>query len=372
MPALCKRRGELRWRGQVKVDKKVVSSKWFGTGPQGGPEYRKAVAWEEEEKRRVATMPTATTSLTLLNWGNQYLDYAKDRHAPITYKEKVKAFQELMRTMPPTSVIETLTVPKIFKHLMVQAKQRSGSAANKDRKNLATAWNWGRKYVAGFPDGNPILTVEKFPEEQKPRYVPPVEDFDKVLSMVEGQDRLMLMAFLFLAARRGEIFRLTWSDVDFANSRVRLWTRKRQGGNLEQDWVPLASELKTELLKWWEERPVKDTPYVFICLEKTPFCEEHFGKPFKKRLQLMRRLCKRAGVERFGFHAIRHLTATILYHRGYPVSVIQRILRHKSPRTTEIYLRDLGLDAAKEALEDALGNRGPAKVVSLPRKTVGA
>ena len=66
----------------------------------------------------------------------------------------------------------------------------------------------------------------------------------------------------------------------------------------------------------------------------------------------MKQLCERAKVKPFGFHAIRHLTASILYKMGQPVSVIQAILRHKSPNTAAIYLRTLGLEETRGALED--------------------
>ena len=66
----------------------------------------------------------------------------------------------------------------------------------------------------------------------------------------------------------------------------------------------------------------------------------------------MRRLCDQVKVKRFGFHAIRHLSASILYNLGYEVAVIQAILRHKSANTTDRYLRSLGLERVREALED--------------------
>jgi integrase len=57
-------------------------------------------------------------------------------------------------------------------------------------------------------------------------------------------------------------------------------------------------------------------------------------------------------VTHFGFHAIRHLSASILFKLGYEVGVMQAILRHKSPNTTERYLRSIGLERVREALED--------------------
>ena len=57
----------------------------------------------------------------------------------------------------------------------------------------------------------------------------------------------------------------------------------------------------------------------------------------------------------FGFHAIRHLTASQLLKKGYSVGEIQTILRHKSASTTERYLKTLELEKVREALEDLTG-----------------
>jgi hypothetical protein len=92
--------------------------------------------------------------------------------------------------------------------------------------------------------------------------------------------------------------------MDFGNSRIRLWTRKRQGGTYEYDWLPMTRELRKSLMWWWEHRPIKDQSHVFLCLDKTEFCREYYGHPFMYRLHFMQRLCERAKVTRFGFHAI--------------------------------------------------------------------
>ena len=147
-------------------------------------------------------------------------------------------------------------------------------------------------------------------------------------------------------------------DVDFGNNRVRLWTRKRTDGTYEYDWLPMTNELRSSLRWWWEHRPIKDQPNVFLCLDETEFTKGYYGKPFKYRLQFMRRLCDRAKVKRFGFHAIRHLSASILFSLGYEVAVMQAILRHKSPKTTERYLRSIGLERVREALEDLSREKG--------------
>jgi integrase len=267
-------------------------------------------------------------------------------------------FERFLKEISPTLPVSNLKPSDVMKYIVKQKEERSGYAANKDRKNLVAGWNWGMKYMnPPLPGPNPCL-VDRMPEQRQPRYVPPEDDFWKVYEAAEGQDKVMLLAFLHLAARRGEIFNLTWSDVDFGNNRVRLWTRKRIDGTYEYDWLPMTSELRNSLRWWWEHRPIKDQPNVFLCLNETEFTKAYFGKPFKYRLQFMRRLCDRAKVKRFGFHAIRHLSASILYNLGYEVAVIQAILRHKSPKTTERYLRSIGLERVREALEDLSRNKG--------------
>jgi integrase len=130
----------------------------------------------------------------------------------------------------------------------------------------------------------------------------------------------------------------------------------------------MTSELKRALLQWWEKRPLKHSAYVFTCLDNIPCLGERYGKPFVCRSKFMRRICKKAGVKPFGFHSIRHLTASILYHKGCDTSLIQAVLRHKNPTTTNRYLQKMGLEHVRKGLEEGL--RGPAKIIDLVERKV--
>ncbi|MBW2120129.1 MAG: site-specific integrase [Deltaproteobacteria bacterium] len=334
-----------KWIAQVRKDGER-QNKVFHT-------KKDAMDWEAKMRRKpVSDWLKKTDMVCIGDWSQRYLDFAKSSFSVKTYDEKRSVFKRFQEDFDPVTPVSQVKMADVMTYILTQKEKRSGYAANKDRKNLVAGWNWGMKYMnPPLPGPNPCL-VERMPEVRQPRYIPPEEDFWKIYEVAEGQDKIMLLSYLHLAARRGEIFRLTWEDVNFGNNRVRLWTRKRKGGVIEFDWLPMTKELRKSLMWWWEHRPIKDSPYVFVCLEDKQFCKDHYGEPFKERSKFMGRLCDKVGVKPFGFHAIRHLSASILYNLGYEVAVIQAILRHKSANTTERYLRSIGLERVREALED--------------------
>lgn len=370
MPSIIMKRGTSRYRASVTVQG-VTRQKIFQDNSQKSK--REAYLWEEQAKKELEKIQSqiSTTSLTADEWITQYLEEAEQRFAKVTFDVKKAIFTRFFKNtgLCKNSPIEEISLSICRNYLVKQNRERSGNAANKDRKNLGTAWKWGLDYLEGWPKGfNPFLSIKKYPEKREPRYVPPEEDFWKAFELTSGQDKVMLLTYLNLAARRSEVFHLKWSDIDFNSNRILLCTQKREGGNHEFDWLPMTTELRSELLTWLEERlgqSTTDKEHVFLCLDKFSFCGEYYGKPFKHRQHFMKKLCEKAKVKPFGFHAIRHLTASILYKKGHPVSVIQAILRHKSPNTTTRYLRTLGLEDTRSALEEGL--KMPAKVIEFPK-----
>jgi len=141
---------------------------------------------------------------------------------------------------------------------------------------------------------------------------------------------LFLALFFWVqAARRNEVLFLKKTDLHFDAQEISLWTRKRVGG-LEEDRLPMTVELYNALL---QQVQTNDSEYVFI----DPTTDE----PYKKRQHWLENCCKRAGVKRFGFHAIRRLTASILAKNNVPLPVIQAILRHHKISTTDRYIKNL-------------------------------
>jgi len=288
--------------------------------------------------------------VSLLNWGTKYLLYAT-KYSNKTLSEKRTCIKRLLTVIDLDTPAEHLNKGDALRFLQKQFEERSGYAANKDRKNLVAAWNWGREFIEGFPTGpNPWRAVPKFPEQRKERYVPPEKHFWATVGKAKEQDSVMLLTLLYTAARKGEIFRLQWSDVDFAGQRIRIGTKKRLGGSMEYDWIPMIDDLVAILL---EHRKQAINEWVFV-QPKGRFK----NKPYTENRGFPQDLCEEAEVKEFGCHAIRHLSASVLWSKDTPLHIIQMLLRHKSPRTTERYLKNLlGSSQIRPHLEVLNGGR---------------
>lgn len=320
------RRGK-NWMAQIRIDGQKLR-KTFKTKAE-------ALAWEVHQKEDTGVLLQQSrpakkiVTVSLAEWATKYLDFAEVKFSFKTYDEKRRVFRLLFKTIDSSLPASSLTSSKVLMFLQGQLKRRSGYAANRDRKNLVAAWNWGIKYL-GLPNPNPCL-VDRFPEVRQPRYVPPENDFWKVFAQAENfQDETLLLAFLHSGARKSELFHLRWDDVDFGESRIRLFTRKRRDGSLEYDWLPLTDDLYNALL---ELKQISNCEWVFP--------DPKTGHPYHARFQWIRKLCSMAEVKTFGLHAIRHLTASILAKHNVPMIDIQAILRHKNLSTTERYIRRL-------------------------------
>ncbi|MFT4302673.1 MAG: tyrosine-type recombinase/integrase, partial [Desulfovibrio sp.] len=203
-----------------------------------------------------------------------------------------------------------LSAAKAYTLLAQVADARGPLRANVYRKNLLAARNWGRVYIEGFPQSvSPFEIVQPFQATHTERYVPPEEHVVKVLRSASGQDLVMLLTFFFTGARRGEVFRLSWSkDVNLDEGRIRLIDHKGKNGQVRVRWCDIHPELGKALRWWLEARPCK-VDNVFMQMH----CDGMMVEPLQQRSKLMGTLCKRAGVEPFGFHAIRHCSAAVIF-----------------------------------------------------------
>lgn len=259
MPTRLKSRGNC-WLARVIIDGQQVESKVFPPGRSKGPEWMAAKTWEEQRKKELLEWlerqkKTLTGFGLLLAWGEAYLDHVERTMSRITLTEKQTVMQALFGYCREAGLtgIEDLTRSTWTLFLTSIAEERGPRRANVYRKNLLAAWNWALDSdFPGFPQVNcPLERIRPFPVEAGVRYVPPEEDVIKVLRQAHGQDLVMLLTYYYTGARRGEVFRLLWSDVNFDSGSIRLVDHKGRDGSSRSRWVPMHPEL-AKALRWWQ------------------------------------------------------------------------------------------------------------------------
>ncbi len=328
MPYFNKQRDT--WMAQVVVNGHKLRSQH--------PTKAAAVQWEVDRKRELEQAAPPSAALTLRAWAEAYLAFSAEKHSRKTLDEKKLAFRQLFASIAPETAAADLHKGAALAHFADQARSRSGNAANKDRKNLAAAWSWAAEYLPDFPARNPFLT-SRFPEDRRARYMPPEKDFWAVYEQAErGQDQLMLLCFLHLAARKQEIFRLRREDVDLSRNQVRLLTRKRKDGSEHLDWLPMTVRLRRAMARHLVET---SGPWVFP--------DPRTGEPYLSRQRWLPGLCRKAGVKEFGLHGIRHLSASILIASKVSLLDVQAVLRHTNLTTTQRYVHRL--ESVRKAIE---------------------
>ena len=92
------------------------------------------------------------------------------------------------------------------------------------------------------------------------------------------------------------------------------------------------------------------------------------GQPFTQRIHFMERLCRKAHVKPFGFHAIRHKSAAITFVSS-GLNAAQVLMGHYRATTTDRYTKSAGLYTDQSEILSALGGSGIGQVVEDLLKT---
>jgi len=320
--------------------------RWRGVIKQSGRRYTQSLKTKAEamrwERRKYTELEDQQQKMTpigmdLLTACNEYLDFCKLRYSHDTFIEKQTLCSKIMASWGNIDLTD-VTPALVLNHLTQRANKISNNAWNRDRKNLLAMFNWLRK-THGIVN-NAVVNIERMPEERKTEYIPPAQDIDTIMMLTNGQDRVMLKCYYYTFARRSELFDWTWDDINFEKGWYRLWTKKRLHGDRQADYFPMPkdSELYKELSWQWEHRD-KNAPYVFT--------NPKTGQKYTQRRRFLMGLCERAKVKPFGFKAFRKFGPSVL-NDVHKVSIkkLQRLLRHKTQTTTEIYLKHIDNDLA--------------------------
>lgn len=246
----------------------------------------------------------------------------KQRRTKQYFSENRKLIKKLIRRWKKKKDI----VREDVEQYLLETALKSHFVANKELRFIKALFNHGLE--RNMLSTNPADRIKYFAVEKKKKYIPPKKDVEKVLSLATKEQNSYLLAIINSLARVNEINKLKWTD-NFEKYIV-LRTRKSKNSDIVERKIPKNKTLKKVI----ESQP-KIGEYIY--------CHED-GNRYGYRSKMIRTLCKNAKVREFTYHNLRHYGASKLADEGVPITVIQVLLGHQRPTTTDIYLQSIRPD----------------------------
>jgi integrase len=209
-------------------------------------------------------------------------------------------------------------------------KPLSEATLNRDHAFAAVVLHHALK--EGLLAANPLRGLKKLREPRRARRYLTKTELGLLIARCEKRFKPLLLAAIFTGARKSELLRLRWGDVDFERGKIALFRPKV--GNC--DSIDLHPALAKELVRLRNQRD--DPP-----AEEHVFLSWH-GTPYKDVRKVWALALAAAGIEAragLGFHALRHSFATHYLENGGAVSDLQMQLGHSKLETTQIYASGL-------------------------------
>jgi integrase/recombinase XerD len=273
-----------------------------------------------------------------------YLDYLADvgRKAPRTVIDvrcTLRRVSSVLESMSPNEPMWKLPLTDYLR--WIEAERQQGRSVGNISKQISHvrgflnyAWRSGR-CDRNVLDGFQLQDNRGRPEE------PPslsLEDAERLLqgcrtnTAVERRDRIAVLLLYGCGLRTQELCCLRVQDINVSRKELTVMAGKGD----RQRIVPLPDVVHTEVLAYLVERTGK----------RGPLLRRETGKrgPLASRdiCAIVAAAATRGGISRKVTPLmLRHSFATHLMDRGVDVAIISRLMGHRSPRETGVYLHAL-------------------------------
>ena len=208
----------------------------------------------------------------------------------------------------------------------IQGRQRKIASVNRELELLRAMLNYAvqNEWLIKNPFALTKGVISKAAEVERDRVLSSHEETRLLEACVGRRSHLkpLLICALDTAMRRGEIFKMRWSDVRFET--MEIFIPQTNTKTEESRSVGITSRLREELEKLWEVSP-KD-------LDQTVFGITNTIKTAFKSL------CDETAIEGFRFHDCRHTATTRMILAGCSHTEVMKITGHSQLKTFLRYL----------------------------------
>ena len=268
--------------------------------------------------------------LTLGDAISQYREHSKAHHRSFsTYVDNgLTVLEHALGSSIPLKDVTTAH----FEKMKLRRLEDDKVAKSTVDKNVSVAKSFFSWCInQGITNSNPVKKVKLFHEDnERVRFLDPDTEYPKLLSEVrKGPWYLepIVMLDLNTGLRRRNLLDLRWDQVDFSRRIIRIESRTKNGR-------PLNLPLNETALRTLNAVHAKtgDRSHVFVHLEG-----RFEGDPITDIKIAFNGAVRRAKIQNFRFHDLRHTFCSWLALRGVPLTAIQKLAGHASIKMTLRY-----------------------------------
>lgn len=330
-----------------------------------------------KRKLRVALAEVETGQVaygtgTLGEWLDTWMkDYKFRALEPITYTQYTRIIDTIIKPAIGQKKLASIKTPDIQK--FINSLQRDGIRQDNSTGGYSTSYiqkirnmlhdAFDQAATNGMIIRNPVNGVE-MPKQTKPQIrVLSHDEQERFIAALDGFElRPMFMLALCTGMRRGELLGLTWDCVDFRNKTItvrqsatrykdpvtgqaihtikepKTWTSYRKIPMVDNIIPILKNHMQSQRVHMMD--PKWNPNDLVFCSSKGTIIEANTVNRY------LNQIIKRAELEKFSMHALRHTFATRMMEAGVPAKVVQEMLGHKDVALTLNTYTHVTLDTA--------------------------
>lgn len=330
--------GESRFRVRVRL-KGVSLSKTFKLKTH-------ATQWLQKEERRInaeAVVGLLDTSANSKRTVSEVVQSYKLNYLPrLTSKESalflIDEVERLLGQMKLNEVDSDIIFQAVQEFRKGGRRGRGETSANKFINAISSLFREARRKK--WTTANPTKEIKRYREDkfQRTRTLSEEEQARLLKEASDAHNPLIATAIwiaLLAGYRKDWIRHLRWDYINWERRFIQLPMgqinpRGEFGKNAAKS-IPIVSRLY-DVLKSHRQLLLAagvDSPFIFPC-PRNPKKTWNFNRAFVNAVT-------RAGIEDMRFHDLRHTAATNLIMKGVHQRVVQDVLGHKDPRSTQRY-----------------------------------
>lgn len=208
-------------------------------------------------------------------------------------------------------------------------------------------WNVCKAYTLYLKTQGLTWTKPRYKPVPKIPFIPTEKEIDELIAGSSIQLATFLQMLKETGARRGEIYQLNWSNIDFVSNTVRITPEK--GSN------PRLFKMSNKLITMLSRLPRENEK---IWIYHSAF---NLSRSFRKQ---RKRIASKLGNPRLfkiHFHTFRHWKATTEYAKTKDILYVQKLLGHKNLKSTLRCTQLLALPQNEEYICKTATNLDEAK-----------